>query len=110
MRGITKTVPQKEGRQAVDQLYDGSITEFEFHMRGKPSRLVEGDYVYTIYQDMLEGRCKVKEIILGVTNPVSGKVQTLIMVDCPGERLEPPVPKKGHRGTRYTEGEDWHSD
>ena len=110
MRGITKTVPQKKGRQAVEQLYDGSINTFEFHMRGKPSRLVEGDYVYTIFQDMLVGRCQVTEIIPGVVNAETGKVQTLINVACPGERLEPPIPKQGHRGTRYTEGEDWSTD
>jgi len=29
------------------------------------------------------------------------------MVEAPGERLPEPIPKKGHRGTRYTDGEDW---
>ena len=25
----------------------------------------------------------------------------------PGEKLDKPYPKKGHRGTRYYDGEDW---
>jgi len=57
MSGITKTIPQKDGIEAVEALYDGRIGEFEFHMAGKPSRLNVGDYVYTIWQDMLVGRC-----------------------------------------------------
>jgi hypothetical protein len=28
-------------------------------------------------------------------------------VKAPGERLPEPLPKKGHRGTRYYDGEDW---
>ena len=50
---------------------------------------------------------RIKELIPGAINPKSGKPRTLIMVNAPGERLAAPVPKKGHRGTRYTEGEDW---
>jgi hypothetical protein len=29
------------------------------------------------------------------------------MVACPGERLPTPILRKGHRGTRYYDGEDW---
>ena len=38
------------------------------------------------------------QLVLGVT---------LILVEAPGERLAAPIPKKGHRGTRYTDGADW---
>ena len=31
MSGITKTIPQKEGIEAVESLYDGRVGEFEFH-------------------------------------------------------------------------------
>ena len=55
--GITKTIPAKRGQAGVDCLYDGSLDEFEFHMAGKPSKLNEGDYVYTIFNDELVGRC-----------------------------------------------------
>lgn len=105
--GITKTIPAKEGAQAVESLYDGSWDEFEFHMAGKPSKLNVGDYVYTIFGDQIIGRCQVKELIGGAVNPNSGKPRTLIMVACPGERLENPIPRKGHRGTRYYDGADW---
>lgn len=107
MSGITKTIPSKEGQSAADSLYDGSWSEFEFHMAGKPSRLAVGDYVYTIFRDELIGRCRIKELIFGAVNPSSGKPRTLIMVDCPGERLPVPIPRKGHRGTRYYDGADW---
>lgn len=107
MRGITKTIPQKDGREMAESLYNGSRSEFEFHMAGSPSKLSEGDYVYTIFQDELIGRCRITELIGGAVNPNSGRPRTLIMVACPGERLENPVPKKGHRGTRYTDGGDW---
>lgn len=107
--GITKTIPAKEGAQAADSLYDGSWNEFEFHMAGKPSKLNVGDYVYTIFGDQIIGRCQIKELIGGAVNPSSGKPRTLIMVACPGERLDNPVPRKGHRGTRYYDGADWPS-
>ena len=107
MSGISKTIPQKEGKTAVDQLYDGSITEFELHMRGKPSKLTVGEYVYTIWQDELVGRCQITHMAYDVVNPNSGKKQTLIYVACPGEKLGSPIPHKGHRGTRYYDGEAW---
>ena len=34
MSGITKTIPKKDGIEAVEALYDGRIGEFEFHMAG----------------------------------------------------------------------------
>ena len=71
--GITKTIPAREGQAGVDSLYDGSLSEFEFHMAGKPSKLNVGDYVYTIFNDMLIGRCPIKELIGGAVNPDSGK-------------------------------------
>ncbi|MDP6749171.1 MAG: hypothetical protein QGH37_19515 [Candidatus Poribacteria bacterium] len=105
--GITKTIPQSKGIAAVNTLYDGSINEFEFHMAGNPSKLSVGDYVYTIFQDQLIGRLKIKSLVRGATNPNSGKPRTLILVTAPGQRLETPMPKKGHRGTRYYDGSDW---
>ncbi len=107
--GITKTIPAKEGIQAVNSLYDGSWQEFEFHMAGKPSKLNVGDYVYTIFGDQIIGRCQIKELIGGAVNPSSGKPRTLIMVTCPGERLDSPIARQGHRGTRYYDGADWPS-
>ena len=108
--GITKTIPAKDGPAAVNSLYDGSIDSFEFHMAGKPSKLNVGDYVYTIFNDQLVGRLKIKELIGGAINPDSGKPRTLVMVACPGERLETPIPRQGHRGTRYYDGADWPKD
>jgi len=72
MSGITKTIPQKDGIEAVEALYDGRVGEFEFHMAGKPSRLKVGDYVYTIWQDLVVGRCQITRIVSGVVNPESG--------------------------------------
>ena len=86
--GITKTIPAREGPDFVDSLYDGRRSEFEFHMAGSPSRLNVGDYVYTIYGDELVGRLQIEKFIEGAVNPNSGRPRTLIMVTCPGERLE----------------------
>ncbi len=105
--GITKTIPATRGQEEVDSLYDGSLQEFEFHIAGKPSKLNVGDYVYTIFNNELVGRLKIKELIGGATNPDSGKARTLVMVACPGERLAAPIPRQGHRGTRYYDGADW---
>lgn len=105
--GISKTIPAKEGLEALNALYDGSLSEFEFHMAGTPSKLKVGDYVYTIFDNQLRGRLKIKQLIGGAVNPNSGKTRTLIMVDAPGEQLETPIAKKGHRGTRYYDGADW---
>ncbi len=106
-KGITKTVPAKAGIETVNSFYDGSVSEYEFHMAGKPSKLRVGDYVYTIFGNLLYGRMKIKELIGGASNPKSGKARTLIMVEAPGERLKEPIPKEGHRGTRYYDGSDW---
>lgn len=106
MSGISKTIPQNR-EDSADWLFDGSVSEFEFHMRGKPSKLDVGDYVYTIWQDECLGRCKITRILLDQKHPRTGKVQTLIYVACPGERLKTPIPMKGHRGTRYYDGADW---
>ncbi|MDX1522757.1 MAG: hypothetical protein R3264_14105 [Anaerolineae bacterium] len=105
--GITKTIPAKDGIETINALYDGSLTEYEFHMAGTPSKLEVGDYVYTIFQDKLYGRLKIKAFVGGAVNPKSGKSRTLLMVEAPGERLPEPIPKKGHRGTRYYDGADW---
>jgi len=107
MSGITKTIPQKNGVEAVKALYDGQAGEFEFHMAGKPTRLKVGDYVYTIWKNMLVGRCQITRIEFGAVNPKSGRPRSLIFVKTPGEKLEKPYPRKGHRGTRYYDGEDW---
>ena len=105
--GITKTIPASAGQQTVDSLYDGSLSEYEFHMAGSPSKLQVGHYVYTIFNNQLVGRLRIKALIPGAVNPKSGKARTLIIVAAPGERLQTPIPKQGHRGTRYTDGEDW---
>lgn len=105
--GITKTIPTNEGIDIVNALYDGSLTEYEFHMAGTPSKLKVGDYVYTIFRDQLLGRLRIKELIGGAVNPESGKPRTLVKVAAPGERLANPIPKQGHRGTRYYNGVDW---
>ena len=105
--GITKTIPAREGIEAINALYDGSLGEYEFHMAGTPSKLTVGDYVYTIFDDQLYGRLKIREMIGGAVNPKSEKPRTLLIVDAPGERLSDPIPKKGHRGTRYYDGKDW---
>ena len=105
--GITKTIPAKDGIETLNALYDGSLTEFEFHMAGTPSKLNVGDYVYTIFNDQVHGRLKIKEMIGGAVNPNSGKARTLLIVEAPGERLPEPIAKKGHRGTRYYDGAEW---
>jgi len=108
--GITKTIPASEGEAGVMSLYDGSLTEYEFHMAGQPSKLKVGDYVYTIFNDQLIGRLRIKALIGGATNPDSGKPRTLILVAAPGEQLKKAVSKQGHRGTRYYDGVDWPSE
>ncbi len=108
--GITKTIPQSDGIEIVNKLYDGPAGEFEFHMAGKPSRVNVGDYVYTIFNNQLVGRLQITELIGGAVNPNSGKPRTLIMVTCPGTKLTTPIPRQGHRGTRYYDGTDWPRD
>ena len=105
--GITKTIPAQDGLETLNALYDGSVTAYEFHMAGKPSKLAVGDYVYTIFNDQLHGRLKITQLIEGAVNPESGRPRTLILVEAPGERLETPIPKTGHRGTRYYDGAEW---
>jgi hypothetical protein len=103
MSGITKTTPQKDGVEAVKALYHGRVGEFEFHMTGKPSRLNVGDYVYTIWGDMLVERCQITRIESSAVNPKSGKPRSLIFVKTPEEKLENPYPQKGHRDTLYSD-------
>lgn len=105
--GITKTIPASRGAAGIDSLSDGSLAEFEFHMAGNPTKLKVGDFVYTIFHDELRGRLHITEIIRGKVNPNSGKPRSLIMVSCPGEKISKPMPRKGHRGTRYFDGVGW---
>ena len=106
--GITKTIPVKMGFETVETLYDGSCNEYEFHMAGIiPKRLKIGGFVYTIFADKLHGRLKIQKFITGSVNPDSGKPRILVIVEAPGERQAQPIDKKGHRGTRYTDGSDW---
>ncbi len=107
MSGITKTIPATAGQETVNALYDGSLTEYEFHMAGKPSKLVPGNYVYTIFNDELIGRLRINKIEGGATHPKSGRPRSLIYVEAPGVKLDTPIPKKGHRGTRYYDGAEW---
>ena len=107
MSGITKTIPASAGQQTLDSLYDGSLEEYEFHMAGSPSRLNPGDYVYTIFGDLLYGRLQISRLVGGAVHPKSGRPRTLIYVEAPGEKLPEPIPRKGHRGTRYYDGADW---
>ena len=104
--GITKTLPQSDGPGAVDELYTVR-GEYEFHMAGKPSKLHVGDYVYTIWQDQIIGRCRIIRLEGGAVNPDSGKPRTLVYVQTPGERLAAPIPRAGHQGTRYYDGAGW---
>jgi hypothetical protein len=105
--GITKTLPAERTQAEVDQLYDGTVGEYEFHMAGTPTKLDVGDYVYTIYKDQLIGRLRITRIKPGATNPKSGRPRTLIYVNTPGERIPHPIPRQGHQGTRYYDGADW---
>ena len=105
--GITKTIPATTGVITLNSLYDGSLSVYEFHMAGKPSKLDVGDYVYTIFADELHGRMKISRIQGGGVHPKSGRPRTLIHVIAPGERLTQTIPHKGHRGTRYYDGADW---
>jgi hypothetical protein len=105
--GITKTIPQKHGVEAVNALYESPPGEFEFHMAGSPSRLEVGHYVYTIFDGYLIGRLEIIRLEGGAVNPKSGKPRTLVYVRTPGERLGVPIPREGHRGTRYYDGAEW---
>ena len=49
--GIMNTIPTNAGQEIVDALYDGSLSEYEFHMAGSPSKHKVGHYVYTIFQN-----------------------------------------------------------
>ena len=105
--GITKTIPADEGIEQVECLYDGSLDEYEFHMAGTPSKLGVGDYVYTIFEHKIRGRLQITRLEGGAVNPKSGKPRTLVFVKAPGERLDEPILRKGHQGTRYYDGADW---
>ena len=105
--GITKTIPASRGDEGIDSLFGGSRAEFEFHMADTPSKLNVNDFVYTIFNDQLRGRLCIRELIDGAVNPKSGRPRTVIIVNCPGEKIAKSVAKKGHRGTRYYDGTDW---
>ncbi len=79
-------------------------------MAGKESaRLKTGGFVYTIFDDLMQGRLKIPKFITGAVDPNSGKPRILIIVNAEDVHLKKPVPKRSHRGTRYTAGENWSS-
>ena len=63
--GITKTIPASAGQEMVDALYDGSLSAYEFHMAGSPSKLKVGHYVYTIFGHQMIGRLRISALSLG---------------------------------------------
>ena len=71
-------------------------------MAGTPSKLGVGDYVYTIFEHKIRGRLQITCLEGGAVNPKSGKPRTLVFVKAPGERLDEPIPRKGHQGTSTT--------
>jgi hypothetical protein len=85
----------------------GPLSKYEFHMAGSPSKQKVSHYVYAIFQNQVIGRLRINAQLPGAVNAKSGRPSWLIMVSAPGERLEMPISKKGHRGPRFTEGEDW---
>ena len=97
-----KTIATSAGQETVDALYDGSLSEYEFHMAGSPSKHKVGHYVYTIFQNQVFGWLRINAQLPGAIYPKSGRPRTLIMVEAPGERLEMLISKKAHRGTRYS--------
>lgn len=105
--GITKTISAEEGLEMLNALYDGSVTEYHIKMAGRPSKLQVGDYVYTIFDDHIHGRLKIKSMIGEATDPQSDHYYTLIVAEAPGERLRQPIPKKGHGGVQYYDGTQW---
>ena len=107
MSGITKTIPAGAGVETLNSLYDGTLTEYEFHMAGTPSKLEAGEYVYTIFGDQLYGRLRINRIVGGAVHPKSGRPRSLIYVEAPGELLATPFSRNSHRGTRYYDGADW---
>ena len=105
--GISKTIPKSAGRAALESLYDGSVETYEFHLNSNLKRVNVGDWVYTIFDHQLHGRCRIVSLEPGHVNPCSGQPRTFVFVSCPGERLAEPIAMKGHQGTRYYEGDAW---
>lgn len=58
--GNTKTFQANAGQGTVERLYDGSLSEYEFHIAGSPSKLKVDHYVYTIFGNQLIGRLGIK--------------------------------------------------
>ena len=92
--GITKTIPAGEGWEGVNGLYDGTLSEFEFHMAGSPSKLQVGHYVYTIYNNQLVGRLLRRQCRhRGRHRPAQGQDRGGQDAPGPGRRR----PRGGHR-------------
>jgi hypothetical protein len=105
--GITKTISLENGLESLEALYNGSLTEYQFRMIGRPTKLQVNDYVYTIFNDEIHGRLKITSMIGEITDHQTGAYHTLIVVEAPGERLDSPIPKKGHGGLHYYDGAEW---
>ena len=59
---------------------------------------------YTIFEHKIRGRLQITRLEGGAVNPKSGKPRALVFVRAPGERLDEPIPRKGHQGMRYYDG------
>lgn len=82
--GITKTISLGDGFETLEALYDGSLTEYQFRMMGRPTKLQVNDYVYTIFNAELYGRLKIKSMIGELIAHQAGAYHTLIVVEAPG--------------------------
>lgn len=112
---VVRTIPMDEVETHIKSWFEGSNREQRFPVKGRPSRLFPGDYLYIIWGGLIYGRFTVTGIEeIGPHNPpiVGSKAKLTggthnVVVDAPGEVAPFEIMRRGHLGIRYDDVPEW---
>lgn len=114
---VTRTIPRDEVEPHITTWFQGHKRKQYFPVKGCPSRLDPGDYIYVIYRSLVYGRFRVlyieeippnKQPIVGSRSKVTSGTHNIV-VEAPGERVPAnlKIKRRGHQGIRYDSVPDW---
>jgi len=113
----TRTIQRQEIEVHIRKWFQGPKREQRFPVKGRPSRLDKGDYLYIIWRGLIYGRFRVVSIERIPLNqsPVVGpagkqfvtKGTHNIVVEAPGELACIAIKRRGHQSIRYDGVPEW---
>ena len=112
---ITRTIPRDEVESHIRPWFAGDDREQRFPVKGRPSRVFPGDYLYIIWKGSIYGRFRVKSVedigsnnppIVGSKGKLTGGTHNIV-VEAPGELAPREIKRRGHLAIRYDNVPEW---